>query len=195
MGYVTTALPYKDREKTGHKGGALASTSVSIGPTGSVYVTCDSLPQGQGHKTILSQIVADVFGIKINDVFVNTTHDTHKDAWSIAAGNYSSRFAGAVAGSAFNAANNLKKKLQKIAASQLNCKSENVLFDKEKVYDKKNSDNYLNFKRLAGIPHWSPGNLPEKLNPSLKETVFWGCLLYTSPSPRDRVRSRMPSSA
>ena len=23
----------------------------------------------------------------------------------------------------------------------------------------------------------------------------WGCLLYTSPSPRDRTRSRMPSSA
>ena len=24
---------------------------------------------------------------------------------------------------------------------------------------------------------------------------FYGCLLYTSPSPRDRTRSRMPSSA
>ena len=26
-------------------------------------------------------------------------------------------------------------------------------------------------------------------------TLFIGCLLYTSPSPRDRTRSRMPSSA
>ena len=26
-------------------------------------------------------------------------------------------------------------------------------------------------------------------------SVFCGCLLYTSPSPRDRTRSRMPSSA
>ena len=25
--------------------------------------------------------------------------------------------------------------------------------------------------------------------------LFWNCLLYTSPSPRDRTRSRMPSSA
>ena len=24
---------------------------------------------------------------------------------------------------------------------------------------------------------------------------YWSCLLYTSPSPRDRTRSRMPSSA
>ena len=27
------------------------------------------------------------------------------------------------------------------------------------------------------------------------EHLEWGCLLYTSPSPRDRTRSRMPSSA
>ena len=29
----------------------------------------------------------------------------------------------------------------------------------------------------------------------LTSTLFLGCLLYTSPSPRDRTRSRMPSSA
>ena len=26
-------------------------------------------------------------------------------------------------------------------------------------------------------------------------TIYYSCLLYTSPSPRDRTRSRMPSSA
>ena len=29
----------------------------------------------------------------------------------------------------------------------------------------------------------------------IKPQVTWGCLLYTSPSPRDSFRSRMPSSA
>ena len=28
-----------------------------------------------------------------------------------------------------------------------------------------------------------------------KREQYWGCLLYTSPSPRDRSLSRMPSSA
>ena len=40
-------------------------------------------------------------------------------------------------------------------------------------------------------------NQIEKLEvfiPAKKETVI-GCLLYTSPSPRDTIRSRMPSSA
>ena len=40
---------------------------------------------------------------------------------------------------------------------------------------------------------------PHSLNPNNLETngltTLNGCLLYTSPSPRDRVRSRMPSSA
>ncbi|WP_460366233.1 hypothetical protein [Staphylococcus aureus] len=30
---------------------------------------------------------------------------------------------------------------------------------------------------------------------SMRYTKFGGCLLYTSPSPRDTERSRMPSSA
>mgnify|MGYP003327357796 CR=1 FL=1 len=36
---------------------------------------------------------------------------------------------------------------------------------------------------------------PSKSTHSLEETVNDSCLLYTSPSPRDRTRSRMPSSA
>ena len=35
------------------------------------------------------------------------------------------------------------------------------------------------------------------LNDNMKGTIglYYGCLLYTSPSPRDRQKSRMPSSA
>ena len=35
----------------------------------------------------------------------------------------------------------------------------------------------------------------EKINKPLVECSICSCLLYTSPSPRDRTRSRMPSSA
>ena len=36
----------------------------------------------------------------------------------------------------------------------------------------------------------------DRLTPFLKKYMeIMGCLLYTSPSPRDRTRSRMPSSA
>ena len=43
------------------------------------------------------------------------------------------------------------------------------------------------------IGETAPSFTIESLNSD--ETVSLGCLLYTSPSPRDRTRSRMPSSA
>ena len=35
----------------------------------------------------------------------------------------------------------------------------------------------------------------ENFTPQMNEILSYICLLYTSPSPRDRTRSRMPSSA
>ena len=35
----------------------------------------------------------------------------------------------------------------------------------------------------------------EFIHEKIELNNIWGCLLYTSPSPRDRLLSRMPSSA
>ena len=191
MGYITTAVPFKEREKTGHKGGAITSASVSIGPTGGVYVTCDSIPQGQGHKTVLSQVVADVFGINIENVLVNGELDTQKDAWSIAAGNYSSRFAGAVAGTTFLAAEKLKKRLLKIASSKLNSIEENIIFDNNYVLDKNNLDNKISFNRLVGSAHWSPGDLPENCENGLRETIHWTPPQLSPPNNKDQINGSL----
>ena len=58
------------------------------------------------------------------------------------------------------------------------------------------------FPRLAELyptraigGHQTPLQLPQKLSNLDHFTYDLGCLLYTSPSPRDRTRSRMPSSA
>src|SRR5665811_1153250 len=39
------------------------------------------------------------------------------------------------------------------------------------------------------------GSIPRNYIPAVEKGIFEACLLYTSPSPRDRTRSRMPSSA
>ena len=46
-------------------------------------------------------------------------------------------------------------------------------------------------KIILVMTRWSNKDLTGKLIQNQKEA----CLLYTSPSPRDRTRSRMPSSA
>ena len=93
MGYITTVLTAAERRRAGPKNGAQATATVAVDPVGSVTVHVASVPQGQGHRTVLSQVVADVFGLQPADIRVMTDLDTAKDAWSIASGNYASRFA------------------------------------------------------------------------------------------------------
>ena len=50
---------------------------------------------------------------------------------------------------------------------------------------------------IATISAWVAAGSPEGNPADMPEPIEWPdpCLLYTSPSPRDRTRSRMPSSA
>mgnify|MGYP002900126898 FL=1 len=48
---------------------------------------------------------------------------------------------------------------------------------------------------LAQSCSWNPELVKESCSVAARESRASGCLLYTSPSPRDRTRSRMPSSA
>ena len=57
--------------------------------------------------------------------------------------------------------------------------------------DLRNSGGFLESKRLADLADLHA--LPAANHNT--GSIVNGCLLYTSPSPRDRTRSRMPSSA
>ena len=48
----------------------------------------------------------------------------------------------------------------------------------------------------GGVGSFEPRKFSQKECEKFEDkTIFYSCLLYTSPSPRDRTRSRMPSSA
>src|SRR6202035_2076208 len=177
--------------KAGPKNSAQATATVAIDPLGSVTVHVASVPQGQGHRTVLSQVVADVFGLKPSDIRVNTEIDTAKDAWSIASGNYASRFAPAVAGTAKLAAERIAERLARIAASQLNTDVDDIVFVGGNVGSKRNPDNKVSFSRLAGLSHWSPAALPDGIGHTIRETVFWSPPELTAPDEADHVNSSL----
>jgi 2-furoyl-CoA dehydrogenase large subunit len=189
MGYITTALTAEERRRAGPKNGAQAAATVALDPLGGVTVTIDSTPQGQGHRTVAAQVVADAFGLDPAAIRVNAELDTAKDAWSIAAGNYSSRFAGAVAGAAHLAAVRLRDKLARIAAAGLNVAAEEIGFAGGRVFAAVNPDNAIGFARLAGSAHWAPGSLPDPEAAALRETVFWSPSGLAAPDDDDRVNS------
>jgi len=191
MGYITTVLTPEERRRAGPKNGAQATATISLDPMGAVTVHVASVPQGQGHRTVLAQVVADTLGVQPQDVRVVTEVDTAKDAWSIASGNYSSRFAPAVAGATHLAATRLRGRLARIAASQLNVATAELVFDNGRVQARGNPENAISFTRLAGASHWAPGTLPADAEPALRETVFWTSPQLTAPTDADEVNSSL----
>ena len=150
MGYITMALTAGERARVGPKDGAAASATVAIDPIGSIAAHVASVPQGQGHRTVLAQVIADVLGVELDDVTVNVEHDTQKDPWSIAAGNYSSRFSGAVAGAAHLAAMKLRERLARIASTGLNATPEALVFAGGRIFAADNPENAIPLRRAAG---------------------------------------------
>jgi 2-furoyl-CoA dehydrogenase large subunit len=189
MGYVTTALTAADRARAGAKNGAIASATVSVDPLGSVSVLVDSTPQGQGHATVAAQVVADALGLAPSDIAVNAELDTQKDAWSIASGNYSSRFAAASAGAVHLAATNVRKRLAEIAAPLLETEPGDVMFAGGKIFARSRPERTLAFSRVAGGTHWAPALLPSGAPPGLRETVFWSPVQLAAPDENDVINT------
>jgi 2-furoyl-CoA dehydrogenase large subunit len=138
---------------------------------------------------VTAQIVADVFGLTPADIRVDAIFDTGKDAWSIAAGNYSSRFAGATAGAAHLAATRLKGRFARIAAAQLNRRPEDLRFSGGWIFAASNPENSLSFTRVAAASHWFPASLPDPELTPLQETVFWSPSVLEAPSAADEINS------
>ena len=190
MGYVTAVLTPEERRKAGPKNGAQATATISVDPGGTVSVHVASAPQGQGHRTVAAQIVADALGLKPQDIRVIADVDTGRDAWSIASGNYSSRFAAAVGGAIHLAAMQLRGKLACTAAAQLNVSPEAIEFADGRARARDNPDNAVPFGRLAAGSHWSPGLIADDAQ-ALRETVFWTPPQLTAPLESDETNSSL----
>jgi 2-furoyl-CoA dehydrogenase large subunit len=191
MGYITAALTPEERRRAGPKNGAQSTATISLDPLGAVSVQVASTPQGQGHRTVLAQVIADVLGLKPQDVRVNAEVDTAKDGWSIASGNYSSRFAPAVAGAAQIAALRLRDRLGRIAAAQLNVSPAEIVFAGGRIAARANPDNAVAFARVAAAGHWAPGTVAADLGQTIRETVFWTPPELTAPTEADEINSSL----
>ena len=193
MGYITNVLTKEQRAKAGPKNGAITSATVSVDPSGNIAANIASAPAGQGHQTVIGQLLADVFGVLPSQIQVNVDFDTAKDAWSIAAGNYSSRFAGAVAGTVFLAAEKLKARIADYAAHVLKVRPDQLIFANGNISVAGVEDGGIPFSRVCGNFHWSPGLVQEALGRhttlALQETQFWSADVLEAPDEDDRINT------
>ena len=187
MGYITTALTPEERERSGPKGGAQATATVSVDALGGVSITIASVPQGQGHRTVMAQVVAPILGIDLASIRVSSELDTGRDVWSIASGNYSCRFAGAVCSAGVRAASELRGRLARIAAAKFDCEPNDVEFENSKVFPKHAPEKGIDFKRLAGESHWAASTLPQGVGPAISVTAHFSPDVLQPPDSEDRI--------
>ena len=191
MGYITTVLTPEERRKAGPKNGAQATATVAVDPVGAVTVHVASVPQGQGHRTVLAQVVADALGLEA---------DGHPRRHR--AGHRAGRLVDRVRqllqpvrrrrsrGAAHLAAEQLKEKLARIAAAQLNVPAEEIEFAHGKIVRAAIRTTPCRSRRLAAASHWAPGAIPDGAQ-ALRETVFWTPPQLTAPTEDDEINSSL----
>jgi len=191
MGYVATALDPQFRAKPEYlpKSGATESATVKVDPLGRVIAIMGTTPQGQGHQTIVSQIIADELGLKPQDITVVDEMDTFTRVWSISSGTYSSRFGSVGTSAAALAARKLRAKLVEYAAHLMDVPANDVEFKDGAVRLKRGKGPSYTVKDLAGRAHWNTESLPDGMEPGLQATAVFGFTVAKAVDAEDRVNS------
>ena len=116
--------------------------SVAIDPLGGITVRLATTPQGQGHRTVCAQVVADELGVRPEDVTVLSEMDTATVPWTVASGNYSSRFSGVGVGAVRGAPGRCARRPTRSAPTSATLT--------------------LSLRRVAGTAHWNPESLARR---------------------------------
>ena len=145
---------------------------IVIDGLGQIQVALGTVPQGQGHETFASQIVADEFGVDPDKVTVLMGFDSAINPYSHQSGSYASRSAVMGTGALLGASKKLKDKVAKIASHLMETSADAIYFEDGNVVDKTTGKK---------IPLWQVANvawvnnifLPKDMEPGLVAIHFW----------------------
>ncbi|MDR7463847.1 MAG: aerobic carbon-monoxide dehydrogenase large subunit [Armatimonadota bacterium] len=144
---------------------------ITVEPSGKVYVATSVGTQGQGHYTVLAQIVADALGTDVADVLV-TTGDSGAFGWGT--GTFASR-AAVVAGSAVAlAARAVREKALQVASALLEANPEDLELAEGKLFVRGVPDRAVTLGQVAAAANPLRGVIPpEWEGPGLEATRFF----------------------
>ncbi|MEK7878020.1 MAG: molybdopterin cofactor-binding domain-containing protein [Pseudomonadota bacterium] len=193
LAYVNAALSNEERAKTSEKSGGHATATLSADPAGRFILRLATVPAGQGHETVLSQIVADELGIRPEEVEVVTSIDTNLGDWSIASGNYTNRFSGADTTAAVLAARKVAAKFRLLAAAALSCLPDEIELA-DGLARVKSRNIHTSLKHLAAWSHWNSSNLPDGVSGGIIETATFTPTSLHAPDSEGRVQSSLSTT-
>jgi carbon-monoxide dehydrogenase large subunit len=162
----------------GARAGLYEAAEVRFHPTGTVTVFTGCHSHGQGHETTYAQLVADRFGLPVENVDV-VHGDTDRIPFGM--GTYGSRSI-AVGGSAIvKAMDKIVEKGRRIAAHLLEASVEDITFENG-TFRVTGTDRELAIGQVA-LAAYVPHNYPhEELEPGLDESAYYDPKNFTYPN-------------
>jgi len=164
--------------KMGSGFGMWESAEVRVNPTGSVEVLTGCHSHGQSHETTFAQLVADRFGIEVDDVEI-IHGDTDKVQFGL--GTFGSR-SGPVGLSAISiACDKVEAKAKRIAAHLLEVSEQSVAFE-DGEFSSPQSNQRLQFAEVALNAYTAHRFPTTDIEPGLKEGCFFDPPNFTFPA-------------
>jgi 2-furoyl-CoA dehydrogenase large subunit len=135
--------------------------TVKLDIFGEVVVTLGTTPQGQGHETTASQVVADILGCDVDTVHVRAGHDSYWNSHAGFSGTYASQFAVTGLGAVKGAADMLAGQMRQLAAMVLGCTTDDIELADGFARMRENPEAALPFMALGAIVNANNAGFPE----------------------------------
>ena len=151
--------------------GPFESGAVKVWPSGRVLVTSGALAMGQGIKTALAQIAAQVLGLPVESVEV-VSGDT--GAISMGIGGFASRQTVTAGSSVLLAATAVRDKALKVACGMLGVTEDALALRDGKVFVRADPGRSVSLRSIARLLRGIPGyDLPKGTDAGLEASVNW----------------------
>ncbi len=157
--------------------GLWESAEVRVNPVGTVEILTGAHSHGQGHETTFAQLVSDRFGIPLDNVQI-VHGDTDKVQFGM--GTYGSRSGPVGMSAVMKALDKVEAKARKIAAHTLEASEDDLVIENGEV-KVAGTDRKMGWHEVA-LAAYTAHNLPEGLEPGLKEGAFFDPVNFSFPS-------------
>jgi carbon-monoxide dehydrogenase large subunit len=161
--------------QVGYSAGGWETATIRCLPTGTLQVVTGASPQGQGHETAFSQIVADRLGYEVEEVEV-LHGDTTVAPFGL--GTYGSRSLAVGGVAIYHAADKVIEKARLIAAHRMQIDAQQVEHVRGTFTG---PDSSLTVKEIA-FAAWTAHDLPAGMEPGLTATFVYDPPNFSWPS-------------
>jgi aerobic carbon-monoxide dehydrogenase large subunit len=145
------------------------SANIRVHLTGKVIVTVGTQPQGQGHETTYSQVIAQELGVPMEDIVIQ-----HSDTLGtpFGYGSYGSRTSSVGMTAAIKAAGKIREKARRYAAHMLEASADDIEVDGAEYRVKGSPDKKKTIQEIAFALDLA-FDAPEGMEPYLDETAYY----------------------